>query len=41
MNATFLKVLQEVILGLLITEPNVEKRDRIRRRRLGTKNVRF
>ena len=37
MNATFLKVLKEVLYGLPITEPNVNKGDRIRRgRRIGT-----
>ena len=39
MNTTFLKFLQEVLLGLLITEPNVKRRDRIKRRRLGTKRI--
>ena len=39
MNTTFLKVLQKVLLGLLITEPNVERRDRIRRRRPRTKTI--
>ena len=33
MNATFLEVLQEVLSGLLIMEPNVEGRDEIRGRR--------
>ena len=33
MNATFLEVLQEVLLGFLITKPNVEGDGRIRRRR--------
>ena len=31
MNATFLKVLKEVLLGLPITKPNVKKGDRIRK----------
>ena len=40
MNATFLKVLKEVLLGLPITEPNVERGNRrIKRRRLRTKMV--
>ena len=36
MNATFLEVLQEVLSGLLIMEPNVKKRDGIKRRRTRT-----
>ena len=36
MNATFLKFLQEVLLGLLIMEPNVRKGNGIRKRRIGT-----
>ena len=36
MNATFLKFLQEVLLGLLIMEPNVRKGNGIRRKRIGT-----
>ena len=36
MNATFLEVLREVLSGLLIMEPNVKKRDGIKRRRTGT-----
>ena len=39
MNATFLRVLQEVLSGLLITEPNVKRRNRIRRRGPGTKRI--
>ena len=39
MNAMFLRVLQEVLSGLLITESNVERRDRIKRRRLKTKRI--
>ena len=40
MNAMFLKVLKEVLLGLPITEPNVKRGNgRIRRRRPGTKRV--
>ena len=39
MNATFLKVLQEVLSGLLIIEPNMERRVMIRRRRPETKRV--
>ena len=39
MNATFLKVLQEVLSGLLIIEPNMERRVMIKRRRLETKRV--
>ena len=39
MNATFLKVLQEVLSGLLITELNVKRGDRSRRRRPGTKRI--
>ena len=31
MNATFLKVLKEVLLGLPLTKPNVKRGDRIRR----------
>jgi len=38
MNTTFGEVLQEVFLGLFITEPNV-KRSRIRRRCPRTKRV--
>ena len=36
MNATFLKVLQEVISGLLVTKPNMKRGNGIRRRRTGT-----
>ena len=37
MNATFLKVFKEVLYGLPITKPNVNRGDRIRRgRRIGT-----
>ena len=36
MNATFLEVLQEVLSGILITEPNVKGDGRIKGRRLGT-----
>ena len=36
MNATFLEVLREVLSGLLIMEPNVKKRDGIKRRRTRT-----
>ena len=39
MNTMFLKVLQEVLSGFLITEPNVERRNRIKRRRPGTKRI--
>ena len=39
MNATFLKVLQEVLSGLLIIEPNMERRVMIKRRRPETKRV--
>ena len=39
MNAMFLKVLQEVLSGFLITEPNVERRNRIKRRRPGTRRI--
>ena len=40
MNATFLKVLKEVLLGLPIMEPNVKRGNgRIRRRRPRTKKV--
>ena len=39
MNATFLKVLQEVLSGLLIMELNVKRGDMIRRRRPGTKRI--
>ena len=40
MNATFLKVLKEVLLSLPITKPNVKRGNgRIRSRRLGTKRV--
>jgi len=39
MNATFLKVLKEVLLGLPITEPNVKSGNGIRRRKPGTKSV--
>ena len=39
MNATFLKVLQEVLSGILITELNVKRGDRSRRRRPGTKRI--
>jgi len=40
MNATFLKVLKEVLLGLPITEPNVKRGNgRIGRRRHRTKRV--
>ena len=39
MNATFLKVLKEVLLGLPIMEPNVKKRCRKIRRRPKTKRV--
>jgi len=35
-NAMFLKVLQEVLSGLLVTEPNVKRGDRIRIRRTET-----
>ena len=38
-NATFLKVLKKVLLGLPITEPNEKRGDRIKRRRLRTKRV--
>ena len=39
-DATFLKVLKEVLLGLPITELNVKRgNERIRRRRLETKRV--
>ena len=37
MNATFLKVLQEVLSGLLVMELNVKRGNQIRRRRLRTK----
>ena len=40
MNATFLKVLHEVLLGILIMEQNVRRGNKIRRRRRpGTKKV--
>ena len=39
MNATFLKVLKEVLLGLPIMEPNVKKENGIRRKRPGTKRI--
>ena len=39
MNATFLKVLKEVLLGLPITKPNVKMGCKKVRRRLGTKRV--
>ena len=39
MNATFLKVLKVVLLGLPITEPNVKRGCRKISRRLGTKRV--
>ena len=39
MNATFLKVLQEVLSGLLIMELNVKRGDMIRRRRPGAKRI--
>jgi len=39
MNATFLKVLKEVLLGLPIMEPNMKRGNGIRRKRLGTKRV--
>ena len=39
MNATFLKVLKVVLLGLPITEPNVKRGCRKIGRRLGTKRV--
>ena len=39
MNTTFLKVLREVLTGLLITEPNVKKGKRIRRRRRRTRTL--
>ena len=40
MNATFLKVLKKVLLGLPITKPNVKRGNgRIRRRRPRTKRV--
>ena len=39
MNATFLKVLKEVLLGLPIMEPNVKRGNEIRRRRFETKRV--
>ena len=33
MNATFLEVLQEVLSGLLIMEPNIEGRERDQRKK--------
>ena len=39
MNATFLKVLKEVLLGLPITKPNVKRVCKKVRRRPGTKRV--
>ena len=40
MNATFLNVLKEVLLGLPVTEPNVKRGNgRIKRRRPRTKRV--
>ena len=39
MNATFLKVLKEVLLGLPITKPNVKRGCKKVRRRPGTKRV--
>ena len=39
MNTTFLKVLQEVLLGLPITETNMKRGDNIKRRRPGIKRV--
>ena len=39
MNATFLKVLKEVLLGLPITEPIVKRGNKIRRRRPESKRV--
>ena len=39
MNATFMKVLKETLLGLPITEPNIERGNGIRRRRPKTKRV--
>ena len=33
MNATFLKVLKEVLLGLPITKPNMKRGDRIKKGR--------
>ena len=38
-NATFLKVLKEVLLGLPIIKLNEKRGDRIRKRRLRTKRV--
>ena len=39
MNAMFLKVLEEVLLGPPIMEPNVKRGNRIKRRKPGTKRV--